>query len=235
MQIGIIGAGYIGGTLARQLVKLGHSVALANSRGPQTLTQLAAETGANAVSVAEAAKAADVVIVAVPEAAVAQLPAKLFADTADSVAVVDTGNYYPEARDGRIPELDAGLLDSQWVAQRLGRPVVKAFNNISHISLLNGGTPAGTPGRIALSVAGDNALHKATVRKLIEQLGFDALDTGGLDDSWRQQPGTPAYCHDLDAAGLQRALAAADRNRLKEYRAESDAMAIQILAARRQR
>ena len=170
----------------------------------------------------------------IPETGVPKLPAALFAHTADSVAIVDTGNYYPEARDGSIAEIDAGLLDSQWVAQKLGRPVVKAFNNISHTSLIDRGTPAGTPGRIALSVAGDQAAHKAKVLQLIEEIGFDGIDAGSLAESWRQQPGTPAYCQDLDSAGLKRALAAADQSRIKEYRAESDAFAKRIVAARRQ-
>jgi 8-hydroxy-5-deazaflavin:NADPH oxidoreductase len=232
MKIGIIGAGDIGGTLARKLVALGHSVFVANSRGPETLAALAAETGATAVSVAEAAKAGEVVIVTIPEAAVAKLPSDLFAGVADSVVVVDTGNYYPEARDGRIEEIEASQVESQWVAQRLGRPVVKAFNNITHTSLLKGGSPAGTPGRIALPVAGDQATARAVVLQLVDQLGFDGVDTGGLDESWRQQPGTPAYCRDLDAESLKRALAEADRGRIKESRAEADAMAKPFLAER---
>lgn len=231
MKIGIIGAGYIGGTLTRSLVKLGHTVLVANSRGPETLAAFAAETGATAVTAAEAARAGEVVVLSIPQAAVNDLPADLFAGVADNVVVIDTGNYYPEARDGRLPELDAGLLDSQWVAKKLGRAVVKAFNNIGFPSLINGGSPAGTPRRIALSVAGDDAAAKAVVLRLFDELGFDGVDTGSLEDSWRQQPGTPAYCHDLDREELVRALAAADRSRLKEYRAESDAMAIKMLAA----
>jgi predicted dinucleotide-binding enzyme len=232
MKIGIIGAGYIGGTLARRLSALGHSVSIANSRGPQTLTELAAETGATAVSIPEAAQTGEVIIVTIPQAAVTKLPADLFAHVADSVVIVDTGNYYPEARDGHIPDIDSGLLDSQWVAQKLGRPVVKAFNNISHLSLLNGGKPAGTPGRIALSVAGDQPAAKAVVLQLLDELGFDGIDAGRLDESWRQQPGTAAYCQDLDSAGLTSALAAADANRIQENRAANDALAIKLIAAR---
>lgn len=232
MKIGIIGAGYIGGTLTRRLSALGHSVFVANSRGPKTLADLAAATGAKAVSVAEAAQAGEVVIVTIPQIAIAKLPGNLFAKTAEDVVIVDTGNYYPEMRDGRIPEIEAGLLDSQWVAQKLGRPVVKAFNNVMHTSLADKGTAKGTPVRIALSVAGDRAADKAVVLQLLDELGFDGIDAGSLDDSWRQQPGTPAYCHDLDAEELKRALAAADRNRIKEARDEADAFAKKFVAAR---
>ena len=233
MQIGIIGAGYIGGTLARHLVRLGHRVSVANSRGPQSLARLAEETGATAVTVREAARAADLVVVTIPQRAIADLPADLFAQTPAGVPVVDTGNYYPEARDGCIAAIDAGLPDSQWVSERLGRPVIKAFNNIIAKSLDEGGKPAGTPGRIALSVAGDDAGAKRVVLDLVESLGFDAVDAGGLAESWRQQPGTPAYCKDLDAAALRRALAEAEHDRSSTYRAESDAQVQRFLAALR--
>src|SRR3954447_16036201 len=145
MDIGIIGTGNIGGTLARHLTALGHQVSIANSRGPASLAELAAETGARAATVEQAARAQDIVIVAVPEKAVPQLPHDIFSTM--SAIVIDTGNYYP-SRDGQIDEIDAGLTDSEWVAQLLGCPVVKAFNNIGAPSLANRGLPAGTPGRI---------------------------------------------------------------------------------------
>ena len=137
--------------------------------------------------------------------------------------VIDIGNYHPELRDGRIEAIDRGMLDSQWVAQQIGRPVIKAFNNIFAQSLLEKGVPKGTAGRIALSVAGDSLDARAAVLRLIDDLGFDPVDGGDLDDSWRQQPGTPAYCRDLEAAALQHALAEADRSRIAEYRAEQEA------------
>jgi predicted dinucleotide-binding enzyme len=114
-------------------------------------------------------------------------------------------------------------LDSQWVAQQVGRPVIKAFNNILAESLLEKGVPTGTKGRIALSVAGDSLDAKAAVSRLVDDLGFDPVDGGNLDDSWRQQPGTPAYCQDLEAAALRRALAESDRSRIAKYRAEQEA------------
>jgi predicted dinucleotide-binding enzyme len=219
MDIGIIGSGNIGGTLARHLTALGHQVSVANSRGPASLATLAAETGATAATVEQAARAHDVVIVTIPESAVPELPRDILATT--SAVVVDTGNYYP-SRDGRIAEIDGGLTDSEWVARALGVPVVKAFNNIVATSLATRGVPAGTPGRVCLSVAGDDPRAKELVLGLIDALGFDGVDAGTLADSWRQQPGTPAYCRDLDADGLTAALAHADAGQIASYRAEAD-------------
>ena len=223
MRIGIIGAGNIGRTLARHLARLGHRVSIANSRGPESLTKLGSEIGARPASVIDATQGADVVVLSIPEKAVVNLPRGLFDNVHSSVVVVDTGNYYPELRDGRIEAIDRGLLDSQWVALQIGRPVLKAFNNIYAKSLLEKGVPRGTSGRVALSAAGDLASAKATVLRLFDELGFDPVDGGSLNDSWRQQPGTPAYCRDLEASAMRRALAEADRSRMAEYRAEQEA------------
>jgi predicted dinucleotide-binding enzyme len=223
MRIGIIGAGGMGGILARHLGKLGHHVSIANSRGPESLTALAAGIGATPVSVVDAAKAGEIVILAIATKAVADLPRGLFANVPSSVVVIDIGNYHPELRDGHIDAIDRGLLDSQWVAQQIGRPVIKAFNNIFARSLLEKGVPKGTPGRIALPVAGDSSDARAAVLRLVDDLGFDPVDGGDLANSFRQQTGTPAYCRDLEAAALRRALAEADRSRVAEYRAEEEA------------
>ena len=231
MRIGVIGAGNMGGTLARRLANLGHQLSIANSRGPESLTSLADEIGATAVSVVDAAKAAEVVVLAIPTKAVVEVPKALFANVADSVVVIDIGNYHPELRDGRIDAIDRGMLDSQWVAHQIGHSVIKAFNNILARSLLEKGVSRGAKGRIALSVAGDPPEAKASVLRLVEDLGFDPVDGGGLDDSWRQQPGTPAYCRDLDAAALRRALAEADRSRIAEYRADQEARIRKAIAA----
>jgi predicted dinucleotide-binding enzyme len=112
MKIGIIGAGQIGGTLTRRLTALGHEVSVANSRGPETLADLAAETGAKPVSLAEAARSGELIIVTIPEKNIAELPRDLFAATPDNVVVVDTGNYYPRQRDGRIDAIEAGMASS---------------------------------------------------------------------------------------------------------------------------
>jgi predicted dinucleotide-binding enzyme len=231
MRIGVIGAGSMGGILARHLVRLGHQVSIANSRGPESLTALAVEIGATPVSVVDAAKAGEVVVLAIPTKAVADLPRALCSNVPSSVVVIDIGNYHPDLRDGRIDAIDRGMLDSQWVAQQIGRPVIKAFNNILAKSLLEKGVPRGTTGRIALSVAGDSLDAKATVLRLVDDLGFDPVDGGDLDNSWRQQPGTPAYCQDLEAAALRRALAEADRSRIAEYRAEQETRIRRYIAA----
>jgi predicted dinucleotide-binding enzyme len=218
MKIGIIGAGHIGGTLARKLTKLGHTVSVANSRGPASLTALAAETGANAVSITAAVKGVDLVVVTIPQKSVPMLPEGLFRGLPEPVIVVDTGNYYPPLRDGHIAAIENGMTESGWVAQQLDRPVLKAFNSITAHSLATGGLPPGTKGRIALPVAGDDRRAKAVVIGLIDTLGFDGIDAGSLDESWRQQPGTPVYCTDLDADGVRRGLSEANRTRSPELR-----------------
>jgi hypothetical protein len=219
MRIGIIGAGHIGGALVRRLTHLGHDVSVANSRGPQTLGGLAAETGAAAVSVPDAVRGKDLVVVTIPLRNVPDLPAGLFDGVPDGVVVVDTGNYYPQQRDGRIAAIEDGTTESRWVERQLGRPVVKAFNNIYAKHLLERGRPAGDPGRIALPVAGDDDAAKATVIRLLDDLGFDGVDAGGIDESWRQQPGTPVYGTDLGAEGVRGALAAATKERPAAFRA----------------
>jgi 8-hydroxy-5-deazaflavin:NADPH oxidoreductase len=219
MRIGIIGAGNIGGTLARRLAALGHQVSIANSRGPDSLAALARETGARPVTVEQAARAGEVVIVTIPEKRIRDLPKELFAGVPEDVIVVDTGNYYPRTRDGLIPEIEAGKAESRWVSDQLGRPVVKAFNNIRAPSLGENGKPKGTRGRIALPVAGDDPRAKAVVMRLVDDLGFDPIDAGRLDESWRQQPGTPVYGADFDADRARRALSEARPERQPEFRA----------------
>jgi len=217
MNISIIGTGNIGGALARRFTKVGHTVSIANSRGPESLRDLAAETGARAMTVSEAARAGDVVIVTIPEINVTKLPKDLFANIPESVVVVDTGNYYPRQRDGRIEDIEGGMTESRWVANQLGRRVVKAFNNIYAQHLLENGKPAGTPDRIALPVAGEDAKAKAVIIGLLDEIGFDGVDAGTLDESWRQQPATPVYGTDHNAAELRKALAEAKPERLPDW------------------
>jgi hypothetical protein len=219
MKIGIVGAGNIGGNLTRRFAALGHQVSVANSRDPATLAGLAAETGATAVLAAEAAVGADVVVVTIPLKVVPDLPDNLLDGAAADVVVIDTNNYYPQQRDGRIAEIEDGMTESRWVEQQLGVSVVKAFNGIYAEHLLTRGLHPGTAGRIALPVAGDDAAAKAVVMGLVDALGFDPVDAGGLDDSWRQQPGTPVYGSDFDADGVRRALAEATPERGADWRA----------------
>ncbi|MFE2878992.1 NADPH-dependent F420 reductase [Streptomyces roseus] len=210
MKIGIIGAGNIGGNLTRRLTALGHEVSVANSRGPETLADLAKETGATPATVAQAARGAEVVVVTVPLKNVADLPAGLFDGAAEGFALVETGNYYPQQRDGRIAEIeDEGLTESGWSQRHLGHPVVKAFNGTYAEDLLTLHRPAGAPDRVALPVAGDDAAAKETVRALIDELGFDTVDAGAIEDSWRQQPGTPVYGLRAGTDAVVRALAEA--------------------------
>ena len=221
MNIGIIGAGHIGSALAVRLVSFGHSVKIANSRGPETLGDVAQKTGATPVTAEEAAKGADLIVVTIPLKNIPDLPKDLFAGVPADVPVIDTSNYYPMLRDGHMPELETGdLTESEWVQQHLGRPVVKVFNNIYADHLQNKGVPAGNPGRFALPVAGDNAAAKQKVMALVEELGFDAVDDGTLHESWRQQPGTPSYGADLPADQLREHFASLGSQRTEAQHAE---------------
>ncbi|MFI6978517.1 NADPH-dependent F420 reductase [Embleya sp. NPDC050154] len=219
MKIGIIGAGNIGGNLTRRLASLGHEVSVANSRGPETLTALAEETGATPVTVAEAARDAEIVVVTVPLKNVPDLPAGLLDEAAEGFTVIDTNNYYPRQRDGRIAAIeDEGLTESRWVEKQLGHPVIKAFNGTYAQDLLERPLPAGRPDRMALPVAGDDESAKNVVRALIDELGFDSVDAGGLDDSWRQQPDTPVYGLRAGIEAVTKALAEADPERKESFR-----------------
>ncbi len=222
MNIGIIGAGNIGGTLTRRFSALGHRVFVANSRGPETLKDLAKETGATPVTVEQAARSRDVVVVTIPMKNVPKLPENLFQAVPEDVVVIDTCNYYPQQRDGRIDAIEQGMPESRWVEQQLGRPVVKVFNNIYAEHLLKMGKSAGSQKRIALPVSGGDARAKEVVFRLVDDLGFDPIDNDGLDESWRQQPGTPVYTTDHDAEGVRRALSEASRERRPEFRAGAE-------------
>ena len=206
MRIGIIGSGKVGGTLARRFSTLGHEVTVANSRGPESLAGLAAETGAHPGTVQAAAEDSDVVVLAVPVRAVRDLPAEVFRGK----VVVDVNNYYPQ-RDGLIPDIaDRSVTSSRWTADVLdGATVVKAFNNILAQHLRDEGRPVGDDRRIALPVAADDPDAKQTVMGLVSELGFDPVDAGTLDQSWRQQPDTPVYATDHDAEGVRAGLASA--------------------------
>ena len=211
MKIGIIGAGNIGATLARKLAASGHEVKLANSKGPDSIRDLARDVGATAVSKEDAVRSVEAIILSIPFANYPDL-AGLFKGVGADVVVIDTSNYYP-FRDGAIAEVDGGRPESTWVSEQIGRSVVKAWNAVLAETLAERGQPRGASGRIAAPVAGDDPKAKATAMELVEATGFDAHDSGSLSDSWRQQPGTPAYCTELTTNELRSALQSADQSR----------------------
>ena len=205
MRIGIIGSGRIGATTARLFTRAGHEVAIANSRGPDSLGAVAGETGARPVTVEEAAAFGDLVLVAIPLHAIGSLPAGAFAGK----VVIDANNYYP-GRDGAIERLDSGeTTSSELLAEHLeGARIVKAFNTMNYQPLGSEGRP-GAPReeRLALFAAGDDADAKRQVAELIEQVGFAAVDTGPLDAGGRrQQPGAAVYNNPMTAPEAERAL-----------------------------
>ena len=216
MKIGILGVGHIGKTLARKLAEAGHDVKVANSRGPETVEADVLAFGARAVTTAEAVEGVDVLILSIPLNRIPSI-APLVANVPTETVVMDTSNYYP-MRDGTVDAVEAGQVESLWVAEQLGRPVVKAWNSIGSDSFAKKGKPAGSSDRIALPVAADRERDRKVGMALVEDTGFDAFDAGALAESWRQQPGAPAYCTDLTVEELPAALAAADRARLPRRR-----------------
>jgi predicted dinucleotide-binding enzyme len=219
MKIGIIGSGFIGGTLVRRLTALGHEVRFSNSRDPETLAELASETGATAVWAADAAQDADLVILSIPQKNVPDLAAGIAGTRKPGAPIIETNNYYPQQRDGLIEDIEGGTPESVWVSQQLGEPVIKAFNGIWYKHLLEKGVPAGADKRIALPIAGDDAESKKLVFSVIDELGFDPVDAGSLAESWRQQPGSPVYGKDFGVDDTVKALAEASPERSAEWKA----------------
>ena len=190
--IGLIGSGMIGGTVARLAVAAGYQVVLSNSRGPHTLQDLAGEIGplARAGTVEQAAEQGDIVVVAVPLRAYRDVPAAPLAGK----TVIDADNYYPQ-RDGQISELDTRSATSSELLQRHlpGARVVKAFNNIYYRHLLALARTHGAPDRSALLIAGDDAAARTAVTEFLDAIGYDAVESGTLAQSWRQEPGSATY------------------------------------------
>jgi 8-hydroxy-5-deazaflavin:NADPH oxidoreductase len=217
MKIGIIGAGNIGSALAGHFRKLRHTVLVANSRGPETLSEVAQQTGATPVGISEVAKGVDLLVITIPMKSVPLLPKDLLFHLPAASPIIDTGNYYP-LRDGEIAEINRGMVESEWTSRVLGRPVIKAFNNIVADSLLRKALPKGEKNRIALPVSGDDVRSKQLVMALIDELGFDAMDAGSLSESWRCQPGTPAYCPDPTILQLPLLLGRAKRDKAARNR-----------------
>jgi predicted dinucleotide-binding enzyme len=210
--IGLIGAGHIGGALARVAVQHGYKAVLSNSRGPETLQDLVADIGAGAEAgtVQQAAEQGDVVVVTIPLKNIGDVPAEPLAGK----IVIDTNNYYPQ-RDGHIAELDdESTTTAELLQQHLpDAKVVKAFNHIGAADIVSAGNPAGTPGRRALAIFGDDEDARATVADVIEEFGFDVVDGGPLAEGWRIQRDTPGYVKPDDAENLRAHLAAAKRYR----------------------
>ncbi|MGH2995612.1 MAG: NADPH-dependent F420 reductase [Gaiellaceae bacterium] len=208
MRIGIIGAGKIGGTLAGQFVGAGHEVAVSNSRGPATLENLVAELGerAQALTVEDAARFGDVVVVSVPFGRYRELPT----DGVAGKVVIDTNNYYP-GRDGHFEELDSDDTTSSELLQAhlSDARVVKAFNAMQWQHLRDFGRPSGDPERVGIPISAGDEAAKRTVSELIDQIGFDAVDAGSLAEGGRKhQPGSPVYTADLLTGELRAGLAA---------------------------
>lgn len=212
MNIGIIGSGNIGAELAKKLSAAGHTVKLANSRGSESLKDIVYGTAISAVVKEEVARDADVVILSIPFARNAEA-ASLVAQAPISTIFVDTSNYYPQ-RDGHIAEVESGKQETVWASEQIGRPLVKAWNAILSQTLVEVGAVPGTPDRIAIPIAGDDLAAKRVVAELVSATGFDTVDAGDLADSWRFQPGSPAYCTELTIAELEVALSHASKERL---------------------
>jgi 8-hydroxy-5-deazaflavin:NADPH oxidoreductase len=218
MKIGVIGVGEMGGTLARRWREKGHAVRVANSRGPSAVKPFADAIGAEAADIHGAVDGADVILLAMAFPVAATLPGNLFSQTRGDLVIIDTSNYYPDVRDPRISEIDDGMPESVWTSRQLGRPIFNAFNSIMFHALSELGKPEGSSGRLAIPVAGDDPRGKSVVMGLVNDMGFDPVDGGLLQDSWRQQPSTPAYCCDYDAETTLRGIRAAVRGRAETIR-----------------
>jgi 8-hydroxy-5-deazaflavin:NADPH oxidoreductase len=217
MKIGIIGAGQIGATLIRQYTTAGHRVKVANSSGPEKLKSLALETGASPVTLEEVVNDVDVIVITIPLIGILKLPKDLFKKTPADTPIIDTCNYYP-IRDGLIEEIENGMPESVWVRNHIQRSVTKVYNSIFYGSLVNSVLPKGTPSRLALPVSGDDKNSKDLASILVNDSGFDSLDSGSLQDSWKQQPGSPVYCTDLTLNQLKKSIAKAKKELLPERR-----------------
>ena len=204
MNIGIIGSGGMGACLASKFVKLGHTVDIANARGPASLRPFAEQIGAQAATVEETTIDKKVIVVSIPQKNIPDLPKHLFTQLPKDVVAIDTGNYYPTLRDGAIRGLQHSDIDSLWVQEQIGFPVVKVFNSILADSIRDLGRPKGEKHRIAIAVSGDDIKAKEVAFRLVDELGFDPFDIGPIIQSWQQQPGSPIYCRDIGLDELKK-------------------------------
>jgi len=216
MKIGIVGTGAIGSILAERFSQAGHQVKVTNTRTMPELEKIAAGLGATAATIQDVVKDVDTIIFSMPFNAYKDLPKYLLKEVPQDVVVMDTSNYYP-FRDGEIAELEE-ISESEYISGILDRSLIKVFNNILEYTLKHHGKTAGEEARVAISIAGDNQEHKEVVAQLVDLTGFDTVDAGSLAESWRQQPGTPAYCTELNEAELKQALADAEKGKAPAIR-----------------
>ncbi|WP_257064671.1 NADPH-dependent F420 reductase [Priestia megaterium] len=209
MRFGIIGAGSIGSIISKKLVKNEHDVKIADARGIERLE--GKELAGTPVRVEDAIKNIEILIISLPTKAMPSIR-NIIDQVGEEVIIVDTSNYYP-FRDDKIEEIENGMVESVWVSNQLGRPIIKAFNNLLAHTLENEGTPEGTSERIAIAIAGNDLSQKQVIMDVVNELGFDTVDSGSLSDSWRQQPGTPAYCTELTKDELTKALKKANKEK----------------------
>jgi 8-hydroxy-5-deazaflavin:NADPH oxidoreductase len=209
MRFGIIGAGAIGTIISTKLVENGHDVKIADAREIERLE--GKEIVGTPVNVEDVISNIDILIISIPLHVIPSIR-NIVDKAGEEIIVVDTSNYYP-FRDNKIEEIENGMVESVWVSNQLGRPIIKAFSNLLAYTLENKGTPEGTSGRIAMAIAGNDQKQKQKIMELVNQLGFDTVDSGSLRDSWRQQPGTPAYCTELTKEALMEALKKADKEK----------------------
>ncbi|MBF7025314.1 NAD(P)-binding domain-containing protein [Staphylococcus kloosii] len=214
MKFGIIGVGNIGTILSVKLYEAGHQVKVADARSIEHLE--GKSYSGKAVEITEVIKDIDILIISIPIAAIPNIK-PIIQKVDDSVPIIDTSNYYP-ARDNKITAIENGMTESVWVSKQLDRDIVKAFNNLLAYTLKHKRKSEKTPGRVAATIAGNSETQKDTVKNIINQLGFDYVDTGNLENSWRQQPGTPAYCTELTEEELKLALEQADKDKAPKRR-----------------
>lgn len=209
MKFGIIGAGPVGASISKKLVKNGHEVKIADARNIEHLD--GKDIAGTPVDVEEVITDIDVLLLSLPLHVMPSIR-PIINQVGEDVIIADTSNYYP-FRDKQIKEIENGMVESVWVSNQLGRPIIKAFNNLLAYTLENKGTPDGTEGRIAMAIAGDSPSQKQVMIDVVNELGFDAVDGGSLSDSWREQPGTPAYCTELTKEELVEALKKANKEK----------------------
>lgn len=209
MKFGIIGAGPIGASISKKLVKNGHDVKIADARDIEHLE--GKDIAGTPVNVEEIITNIDVLLLSLPLHVMPSIR-HIVDQVGNDVIIADTSNYYP-FRDNEIEEIENGMVESVWVSKQLGRPIIKAFSNQLAYTLENKGTTEGTTGRIAMAIAGDNPAQKQLIIDVVNELGFDAVDGGSLNDSWREQPGTPAYCTELTKEEIIEAMKKADKEK----------------------